>query len=433
MTSGGPFRSATRQNEAGLFPFRDCSAREVRINKHESSLGGRVIACLEARHGTELADLIARHGGIAYPAPCLREVHEPDAEETRKALRLLRESAVDAAIFLTGVGVQTIADGANHAGEYAGLVAALRRTHVAVRGPKTLNAVRRLGVLPEIVAPEPFTSASLAEAIPQQWDVRGWRILVQCYGAPVPVFTKRLNELGASAIEVSPYRWERPFDEGAVIRMIEDLAEGWIDVLAATSAVQVDHLFDIAHDRGREAQLRNGLATPRLRVAAQGVVCASAFQRHGVRVDIVPPRTSMGALVLAVAEAIGAEPDPDASSGGPEEVHEIVAVLVARSAAIEGVDAVVRQLPPGTTLAVLSGKSRRGERRAEEAAVLSGLAVHAVLPSRAGRHPADALVRCADRVLVLSGDAHDAGVPAMLQLAQHYAKPAHVAVTGAQA
>jgi uroporphyrinogen-III synthase len=223
-----------------------------------ATLGGRVIACLEARNATEMADLIVRHGGIAYPAPCLREVHEPDASETLKAVQLVCEQAVDAVVFLTGVGVQTIVDAASHLGCYAAFAAALRRTRVAVRGPKTLNAVRRLGVVADLVAPEPFTSVSLLELITREWSVQGWRVMVQCYGAPVPAFTGGLTLLGASVVEVSPYRWERPLDEDAVMRMIEDLAEGWIDVLAATSAIQIDNLFDIARDRGQEHQLRAG-------------------------------------------------------------------------------------------------------------------------------------------------------------------------------
>jgi hypothetical protein len=129
--------------------------------------------------------------------------------------------------------------------------------------------------------------------------------------------------------------------------MIEDLADGWIDVLAATSAVQVDNLFNIAHDRGRHEQLRVGLATPRLCVAAQGIVCASAFARLGVTVDVVPPRASMGALVVALARAL--EPVTPLPVTSPAR-EGVVALLIARSANVEHVGRVVSELPLGTTL-----------------------------------------------------------------------------------
>jgi uroporphyrinogen-III synthase len=390
-----------------------------------ATLGGRVIACLEARNAAEMADLIVRHGGIAYPAPCLREVHEPNAAETLRAVQLVCDKAVDTVVFLTGVGVQTIVDAASHRGCLADLVAALKQTRIAVRGPKTLNAVRRLGVGVELAAPEPFTSTSLLEAMSRDWELRNHRILVQCYGAPVPAFTGGLKQLGAEVIEVSPYRWERPLDEDSVIRMIEDLAEGWIDVLAATSAVQVDNLFDIARDRGREQELRTGLDTPRLCVAAQGIVCASAFERRGVTVNVVPPRASMGALIVALGHAFDQAPPPTVPAADCDGAG-VVALLVARSAGPKEVGRAVGDLAPSVTLALLSGKNRRAERLAEDVAVRRGLAVHAIAPAGAGHHPADKLVRQADRVIVVNRDRDDPDVSTLLRLARRYAKPAHV-------
>ena len=95
------------------------------------SLGGRVIACLESRYAAELTDLVTRHGGIAYPAPCLREIHEPDAAETRRAVRLLCGDQVEIAVFLTGVGVQTIIEGARRLGCEADLLVGLGCKRIA--------------------------------------------------------------------------------------------------------------------------------------------------------------------------------------------------------------------------------------------------------------------------------------------------------------
>jgi uroporphyrinogen-III synthase len=347
---------------------------------------------------------------------------------------VLCEGATDAVVFLTGVGVHTIAQGASRLGRDADFLNALHRNRIAVRGPKTLNAVRRLGLVADVVAPEPFTSDSLLEVILRAWDVRGWRILVQRYGAPVPAFTGRLRAHGATVLEVSPYRWERPLDEDAVVRMIEDLADGWIDVLAATSAAQVDYLFEIARARGCAALLQQGLATPRLRVAAQGVVCAAAFKRQGVRVDLVPPRASMGALVAELARAMHQPATIAAASlvDDGADADEVVALLCTRSANAQEIGRVVGGLGVTSTVALLSGKSRRAERLAEDIAVQRGLAVHAVLPARAGRHPADPLVRRADRVLIVTGHAADADVAPLLRLAQRYAKPAQVIGPGRQ-
>src|SRR5437764_5250540 len=108
-----------------------------------ADLGGRVVAFLEARRATEMASLITRHHGVPFSAPCLREVHRPDAPELATAVALLCGDDVEVAVFLTGVGTQTIIDAARLHGREAELLAALARKHVAVRGPKPTVVLRK--------------------------------------------------------------------------------------------------------------------------------------------------------------------------------------------------------------------------------------------------------------------------------------------------
>jgi uroporphyrinogen-III synthase len=355
-----------------------------------------------------MADLVTRHGGIPYPAPCLREVHDPDAAETLRAVDLICGHSIDAVIFLTGVGVLTIVEGARRVGRDSELVDELSRTRVAVRGPKTLNALRRLGLHPDLIAPEPYTSESLLESIREHWTSLANRsVLVQLYGAPVPAFRRGLKALGADVHEVSPYRWERPLDEEAVVRLIEDLIGGWIDVLAATNAAQVDYLFEIARDAGREGELYDALSRSRVRVAAQGVVCASAFARKGIEVHCVPPRASMGAMVMELARA----PSP-ATPAPVVRNPEVVALYVGRGVAAADLRRVIDELPASATLALLAGSSRLAGRYAVE----RGHAVEV-------RDTLDSLIRPADRVVLVSAGS---GMGAALQLVRRYAKPAGI-------
>jgi hypothetical protein len=204
-----------------------------------------------------------------------------------------------------------------------------------------------------------------------------------------------------------------------VVRLIDDLAEGWIDVLAATNATQVDHLVQIARDRGRADELERAWTLPRLRIAAQGVVCAEAFRRHGVRVDILPPRASMGALVLEIARRVVTMPTDTESA----RTDGRVALLVSPDVEARELDPVLDQLGPGSTVGVLSGRSRRAERSAERAAIERGFALEQIRPVCDGRHPADQLVRWANTVFIV---ARRQRVGALLQLANRYAKPVRV-------
>ena len=387
-----------------------------------AGLGGRVIACLEARSASELADLVTRHGGIHYQAACLREVHEPDAAETRLAVELISGDWLRTAIFLTAGGIHTIVEGARRLGLEKDWLAGLATKRVAVRGPKTLNALRRLGVRVDLVAPEPFTSDTLLHQVADEWRLVDDRVLVQRYGAPVPALTDGLRRLGAEVVEVSPYRWERPEDEEPVVRLIEDLADGWIDVLAATSAAQIDFLFAIAARRGYEAALRIALARPDLCVAAQGLVCASAFVRHGVRVDLVPRRASMGALIVEIATEVSQALSAKEDCAG----EGTVAFVTAAGAAQTVIENLVGSLRPEARVAVLAGKTRVGDRLVEQTAIARGLAVEQFRPSRGASHPADQMIRQANRVIVVCGPRPTVDVGRVLRLADRYAKPVQV-------
>lgn len=253
-------------------------------------LGGRVIAFLEARRATELADLITRHNGRPLPAPCLRELHEASAPELLQAIEQLGEPRVRFAIFLTGVGVNTIAQAA---GEDR-LRELLSHKRIAVRGPKPAAALRRLKVSFEVEAPPPNTTRELLTAI-GHWPLMDETVAVQHYGAPNPELTDALRQRGARVLELEPYTWGAP-EPGPVLHLLDELDAGRVDALLVTSQAQVDNLLTIARDHDRPLALK-GVA-----VGAQGPIVEDALSRAGVRVAFRPDHGHMGALVLAAAD-----------------------------------------------------------------------------------------------------------------------------------
>jgi uroporphyrinogen-III synthase len=265
---------------------------------HAPDLGGRTVAFLEARRAAELAALIARHHGRPLAAPCLHEVHRPDAPELAAAVDALCDPRTRLAIFLTGVGTQTIVEAARRRGRQADLLAALARMRVAVRGPKPTAALRRLGVRIDVVAPPPNTTAELLRALGSE-PLDGATVAVQLYGGPNPDLRSALERRGARVVELFPYAWDRPPDPTPVLRLLDALAAAGVDALLVTSAAQVDNLFAIAHEHGREAELRASLRS--VAVGAQGPVAAAALARAGVHVGFEPEHGHMGSLVLAAA------------------------------------------------------------------------------------------------------------------------------------
>jgi uroporphyrinogen-III synthase len=254
-------------------------------------LQGKVVAFLESRRTAELSDLITRHGGVPLAAPCLREVHAPDAPELQRAVATLCESQPRLVIFLTGVGTQTIFDAARHLGREDDLHRVLETSTVVVRGPKPTAVLRKLNVRIDIHAPVPNTTQQVLEAI-KDLDVNGQTVAVQLYGEPNPELTQSLAARGAKVIELAPYAWDRPIDPAPVLRLLDALDSNNVDALLITSQAQVDNLFGIAQERSRQVRLDN------VAIGVQGPVAEAALTKHGYQPTFRPEHGHMGSLVL---------------------------------------------------------------------------------------------------------------------------------------
>jgi uroporphyrinogen-III synthase len=260
-----------------------------------ADLQRKVVAFLEGRRSTELADLIERHNGVPLSAPCLREVHAPDSTELQTSVQGVLDVDVSMAIFLTGVGTSTVFEAARRMGREADLRSTLERATVVVRGPKPTAVLRKLGVRIDITAPPPNTTAEVLSAL-SALDLSGTRVVVQLYGEPNPTLTQALRGRGAEVLELAPYVWDRPVDPAPVARLLDAFDRHQVDALLITSQAQVDNLFGVARDSGRTVDLAHVV------IGAQGPVAEAALQRHGLHATFRPAHGHMGALVLAAAE-----------------------------------------------------------------------------------------------------------------------------------
>ena len=255
----------------------------------------RVVAFLEGRRTAELADLIQRHNGEPLAAPCLREVHSPDAPALQAEVARVCDAELAVAVFLTGVGAATVFEAARQMGREQQLRQRLAQAQVVVRGPKPTAVLRKLGVRIDLAAPPPNTTDEVL-AVLEPLDLVGKSVAVQLYGAPNPGLTQALRARGAEVIEMAPYVWERPVDPAPILGLLDALERASVDALLITSQAQVDNLFDVARDHGRTPAL-DGVA-----IGAQGPVAEAALARHGLETAFRPAHGHMGALVLAAAD-----------------------------------------------------------------------------------------------------------------------------------
>lgn len=265
-------------------------------------IDGRVIAITEARRGKEMAEHISRLGGVAVMAPALREVPSENQEEVRAAIRRICQGEVHWVIFLTGVGARAVLRTAEGMGSRDAFVDSLNRLTVAARGPKPIGVLREAGIHVHLVPEEP-TSEGLARAL-ERHNLSDKTVAVQLYGEPNPFLIGEIERLGARVIEMQPYTWDLPADQEPLERLVRQIIQGSVDAVSFTNGAQVHNLFVVATRLGLADELRVSFAS-RVAVAAVGQVTEKALAANSLLPRIVPPTPTMGALVVAIAKALG--------------------------------------------------------------------------------------------------------------------------------
>jgi len=107
---------------------------------------------------------------------------------------------------------------------------------------------------------------------------------------------------------VLPYVYDAKAADDNILTAIEEMAGGRIDAIALTSSGQARRLFEVAQARGREGQLRDGLAqTP---IASVRPVVSDELRSHGLHADISPANEAffMKPLISAMAVTLGKSP-----------------------------------------------------------------------------------------------------------------------------
>jgi uroporphyrinogen-III synthase len=247
-------------------------------------LQGRTVALAEGRQLEELAGMMEKEGATVLRCPLVNILDAPDPAPVVGWLRELVSGRFAYVILMTGEGVRRLLAFAEREGLRAAVIAALARTRTVTRGPKPGRALKEVDLAPREAARTP-TTEGIIETL-RHHDLSGLAIGVQMYSPENPALMGFLRAAGASAWPVLPYVYAPKADGERVADLIGRLGRGEVDVLAITSSPQVERLYEVAAEKGLEAELRQGLE--RTKVAAVGPVAADSLRQHGARVDICP-------------------------------------------------------------------------------------------------------------------------------------------------
>jgi uroporphyrinogen-III synthase len=275
----------------------------VESEKSKSDFAGLRVLSLESRRAPEMAKLIASNGGIATVAPSMREIPLASNTQGLAFARRLSEGGFDMVIFLTGVGTRALTRVVETVYTVEQFVDALRKITIVARGPKQMAVLRELGVPVTVAVPEPNTWRDLLRALDEKAHsvpLQGRRVAVQEYGTSNPELLAGLSDRGAQVTRVPVYEWGLPEDVGPLRAAVAAISREEFDVVLFTTAIQVNHLFQVAAEMHQEAAVRRGLS--RILIASIGPSTSERLHEYGLTADIEPTHPKMGYLVNETAQ-----------------------------------------------------------------------------------------------------------------------------------
>jgi uroporphyrinogen-III synthase len=264
-------------------------------------LSGFTVGVTGHRRAAEQAEMLAKRGASVIVGPVIESVPLDDIDATTAATRALIDEPPDVLVLSTGVGTRSWLGVAEIAGLDDDLRAISHTATVLARGPKARSAAIAGGLDVSWQAPQE-TGAEIVRHL-AALGVAGRRIGVQRDGAvdTAQGLAAAIRDLGADVVEVPVYRWKLPDDVQPALRLIAGVVAGRVDAVTFTSAVAVDHCFELAAD---EPALRQAL-TAGCTAVAVGPVTADALRRNGVADVVEPERARLGSMVQAVVTALG--------------------------------------------------------------------------------------------------------------------------------
>lgn len=287
----------------------------------KTSLSNLTVAVTGSRRAQELAHIIRSFGGIPYVAPTIGiEIPKSSAQQGKRfIIRILREKP-DYVVFMTGPGVYSLMDIAKESGLQGSLSDALLHTTVVCRSEKPNMALSHFGIRAHLIPKDENTAKGILNLLRKN-DLRDKKIAIFWHGSYSKQLSDELQKNGAAVFESFTYTYSSKLDSAGalilkkmgfkyespkeliVIKLIEKINKGAIDVVTFTSPPSAQELFRIATTHNLETSLRKDLNT-KVIVTAIGPSTRKVLEEKEVSVDVMPSVYKMGPMIKALSDFV---------------------------------------------------------------------------------------------------------------------------------
>ena len=255
------------------------------MTQKEKVLSGKRIAVPESRQLDVMAGMLQKRGAEVRRCPLISIYDAPDTEEIQYWIDQCIQEPFDDLILLTGEGLRRLLKFARRHDVLEPFINSLDEMCLITRGPKPGQALRQIGLKPDIVADKPTTDGVISTL--ERMKLDNCRIAVQLYGDhPNSKLIDFLKKKKAKVFTVAPYRYASDSDDEQVSALIGEILAGTIDAIAFTSQPQLKRLIAVADKSDQRALLVEAMS--KIIIAAVGPVVAKAIRDAGLQVDVMP-------------------------------------------------------------------------------------------------------------------------------------------------
>jgi uroporphyrinogen III methyltransferase/synthase len=249
-----------------------------------------------------MVELLRSHGAIPERVPTIAVEPPRTPAQMERAVKGLVDGRYQWVVFTSTNSVRAVWEKFTEFGLDARAFAGVK---IACVDDATGDAVRALGIKPELVSGHPEFSVGLLDDFPEFDDILDPvdRVLLPRADIATETLAEGLRERGWEIDDVTAYRTVRAAPPAAGIR--EAIKAGGFDAVCFTSSSTVRNLVGIA-----------GKPHARSIVACLGPKTAETAREFGLRVDVQPEVADIAALVEALVghatrlRAEGALPPP---------------------------------------------------------------------------------------------------------------------------
>lgn len=260
-----------------------------KLNWYETRplFGRHVLVTRPEEQASDFSAELLRYGAEPVEFPTIRVVPPGDWAELDGAIARLR--TYHWIIFTSANGVRFFRERLLWAGKD---VRAINEAKVCTIGPRTAEAVRQLGIVPDLI-PKIYQAEGIVEEM-EKLGVRGKRILLPRAQKAREVLPEALSRMGAQVDVVTAYQSIKPLEDLDRIRSY--FKQRKISVVTFTSSSTVNHFVEL-FDRQELVSLMEGVV-----VASIGPITAKTVQDSGLTNHIMPKEYTIPALAQAIAD-----------------------------------------------------------------------------------------------------------------------------------